>query len=49
MEVNQPLQPLQQHVTQAANYSAHSKESSTDDNQLKLSDLQVVDTLGMSS
>ena len=49
MEVDQPLQPLQKQVTQAANYSAHSEESSTDDNQLKLSDFQVVDTLGMSS
>ena len=49
MEVDQPPQPLQPQVTQPASYSAHSKESSTDDSQLKLSDFQVVDTLGMSS
>ena len=52
MEVDQPLPPPQPQVTlvtQAVNYSAHSKESSSDDNQLKLSDFQVVDTLGMSS
>ena len=49
MEVDQPLRPQVPQVTQAANYSAHSKESSSDDNQLKLSDFQVVDTLGMSS
>ena len=52
MEVDQPLLPLQPHitqVTQAVNYSAHSNKSSTDDNQLKLSDYQVIDTLCMSS
>lgn len=49
MEVDQPLQPLQPHVTQPASYPGQSKESSGDDNQLKLSDFQVVDTLGMSS
>ena len=52
MEVDQPLPPLQPQVTQvtqAVNYSAQSKESSMDDNQLKLSDFQVVDTLCMSS
>ena len=52
MEVDQPLPSLQPHVTQvtqAVNYSAHSKESSTDDNRLKLSDFQVFDTLCMSS
>ena len=48
MEVDRPLQPLQARVTQAAEHSAHS-ESSGDDNQLRLSDFQVVDTLGVSS
>jgi len=49
MGVDQPQQPPQAHVTQAANHSGQSKESSGDDNQLKPSDFQVVDTLGMSS
>jgi hypothetical protein len=48
MEISQPQQPLRAHVIQAAEHSGHSKESSGDDNQLKLSDFQVVDTLGMS-
>jgi hypothetical protein len=49
MEVDQPQQPSQTHLTQAANHSGESNESNGDDSQLKLSDFQVVDTLGMSS
>ena len=48
MGIDQPQQPLPQ-VTQAANHSGQSTGSSANDNQLKLSDFQVVDTLGMSS
>lgn len=49
MEVDQPQQPVQAHATQAAQHLGTSKESKGEDNQLKLSDFQVVDTLGMSS
>ena len=49
MELDQPQQPPQAHVPQAATHSGKSKENTGDDNQLKLSDFQVVDTLGMSS
>jgi len=49
MEVDQPQQPPQAHVTQAVNHSGQSKESGGDDNQLKLSDFHVVVILGMSS
>jgi hypothetical protein len=48
MEVDQPQQSPQAHVTQAAIQLGQLKESGGDDNQLKLSDFQVVDTLGMS-
>ena len=49
MELDQPQQQPQAHVPQAALHSGQSKENTGDDNQLKLSDFQVVDTLGMSS
>jgi hypothetical protein len=48
MEVDQPQQPPKPHVPQAAIHAGQSKENTGDDNQLKLSDFQVVDTLGMS-
>ena len=49
MEVDQPQQPPQAHLPQAAIHSAQSNENGGDDSQLKLSDFQVVDTLGTSS
>jgi len=49
MEIDQPQQPPQAHITQTVNHSGQSKESGGDDNQLKLSEFQVADTLDMSS
>ncbi len=49
MELDQPQPQPQPHVPQAAKHSEQSKETTGDDNQLKLSDFQVVDTLGTSS
>ena len=49
MELDQPQPQPQAPVPQAANHSERSKENTGDDSQLKLSDFQVVDTLGMSS
>ena len=49
MELDQPQPQPQAHVPQLANHFEQSKENTSDDSQLKLSDFQVVDTLGMPS
>ena len=49
MELDQPQQQPQAHAPQAAIHSGQLKENTGDNNQLKLSDFQVIDTLGMSS